>query len=54
MDDKRRESADRSTDREASSGRENDQRDDLTRRRELAEQRQPLTRREQQERWPIG
>jgi hypothetical protein len=53
MDDRRRDDADHTPDREASNRRE-DQRDDLARRRELMAQRQALTWRERQERWPIG
>jgi hypothetical protein len=55
MDDKRRENGDRLPDREAQPRRDdNQQSDDLARRRELLEHRQALTWRERQERWPIG
>jgi hypothetical protein len=54
MDDKRRDDADRTPDRETSNRHEEHQRDDLAHRREIMAPHQALTRRERQERWPIG
>lgn len=54
MEEKRRDDVDHARDRELSNRREEHQVDDLARRRELTEQRQALTLRERQERWPIG
>jgi hypothetical protein len=53
MDEPRRNQATDSMNREASNT-QDDQQDDLSRRRELQAKRPPLTQREQQERWPIG
>jgi hypothetical protein len=54
MDEKHRDNGDRIAEREASTLRKEDQRDDVSRRREQPDDHQPLTRRERQERWPIG
>ena len=53
MDEKYREREEDDRSREASNTRESDDRDDLARRRKLND-RPMLTKREQQERWPIG
>lgn len=53
MDEPRRNQATDSMNREASDA-QDDQQDDLSRRREQQAKRPSLTKREQQERWPIG
>jgi hypothetical protein len=55
MDEKfRRDDAPNGQNREASNAEESDQRDELARRREHAREHPALTRREREERWPIG
>ena len=55
MDEKpRRDDAHDDRAREASNTDETDQRDDLSRRREQSHEHPALTRREREERWPIG
>ena len=50
----RREDAPDGRTREASNGDETDQRDELARRRQQSREHPALTRREREERWPIG
>lgn len=53
MEEKYRAQSQEVPNRDAASPRDDDQNDDLTRRRK-SHDRPPLTKREQQERWPIG
>jgi hypothetical protein len=55
MDEKpRRDEGQDAGNREATHADENDQRDDLAHRRERSKEHPALTRREREERWPIG
>jgi hypothetical protein len=55
MDEKsRREDAHNGQNREASNAEDTDQRDELARRRDPSREHPALTRREREERWPIG
>ena len=54
MDDSIRREERNDSERQLASHTDEDERDELAERREQARQRPPLTRREQEDRWPIG